>query len=69
MYEINKSGITYMHNATITVQNKDNILEILAWLKQYCVGPYTWTKGHKNNERVVSFQQESDLVNFSLYWI
>jgi hypothetical protein len=69
MYQINKSGITYMHTATVVVQNKDNILKILQWLKQYCVGQYTWKQGHKTNERVVSFQHESDLVNFTLYWV
>ena len=69
MYEIIKPGITYMHVTKIVVQNKDNIQEILNWLKQYCVGPYTWRQGYIFNERVVSFEQESDLLNFSLYWV
>lgn len=69
MYEIIKPGITYMHATKIVVQNRDNIQEILNWLKQYCVGQYTWRQGHSINERVVSFQQESDLVNFSLFWV
>ena len=69
MYQINKSGITYMHNAKIVVHNRDHIHEILDWLKQYCKGQYTWKQGNKINERVVSFQHECDLVNFTLYWV
>lgn len=58
-----------MHSTIVVVKDRANIQQILDWLKQYCVGQYTWKQGYSLNQRVVSFQHESDLVNFTLYWV